>query len=314
MATRAKSSVASARSTPLRGEAVHHGPALSSARAAAASSVESEPATPAPTALARAPARTAIPTPARTCLSLPRRTRARHGRSHALASLAGRPLTRRNRRGLTAAGSAGWGRRRARDRQQGQAAAFGSPLRGADSVVNQWWRLRSSEYQGGPRGRFQHAHPQYAPTIPTGAATAGQLAASAGVAGSDAAASASAPACQAAANATLRRGGSSACAASRRGDGTSCDGVAHRESAVRPDLDISVSGMRRLRHIGHPRPRATPVPCAPPSGGVSGTSAARIRRAWQQGHAPARRHCRVVWPQPTISAASHNVARHSSIM
>ena len=80
-------------------------------------------------------------------------------------------------------------------------------------IVNQWKRLRRGEYQWGPVGRCQHGQTQHAPTIPTGAATAGQPPASAAVAGSVAAASASAPACFVAASATLRRGGSTACAA-----------------------------------------------------------------------------------------------------
>ena len=44
------------------------------------------------------------------------------------------PCQARSRRGLSAAGSAGWGRRRICDTQQGQAAAYGSPLRGAAVV------------------------------------------------------------------------------------------------------------------------------------------------------------------------------------
>ena len=39
------------------------------------------------------------------------------------------PLTEQNRRGLTAAGSAGWGRRRARDRQHGRRRHIVSPPR-----------------------------------------------------------------------------------------------------------------------------------------------------------------------------------------
>ena len=63
-----------------------------------------------------------------------------------------------------------WGRRQARDRQQGQAAAYVSPLRCAPtafingggcaaSLVNQWKRLRRSTVIGGPVGRCQHGHP-----------------------------------------------------------------------------------------------------------------------------------------------------------
>ena len=53
-----------------------------------------------------------------TCLSLPRRCLARKG---ALSrSLSADPWQARHRRGFSAAGSAGWGRRRARDTQQGQ--------------------------------------------------------------------------------------------------------------------------------------------------------------------------------------------------
>ena len=110
-------------------------------------------------ALARCPSRAALPTPARTCLSLPRRTRARQGAPAPCRDPGAawrQPLTRRNRRGLTAAGSAGWGRRRARDRQHGQAAAFVSPLRCAPLRVHQRWRLRRGENQGDRVGQFQH--------------------------------------------------------------------------------------------------------------------------------------------------------------
>ena len=103
------------------------------------------------------------PQPAEPASCEPRRTRARQGRSRALAAC-GKPL-----HGAASAASAGWGRRRARDTQQGQAAAFVSSLRCARSafingggcaasLINQWKRLRRSEYLGGPNGRFQHGH------------------------------------------------------------------------------------------------------------------------------------------------------------
>ena len=117
---------------------------------------------------ARCPSRAAIPTPARTCLSLPRRVRPCKGaaRRYAVAH----PCQARPRRGLPAAGSAGWGRRRARDKQHGQAAATGRRLAAprpafingggcAAAVINQWKRLRRSEHLGGPEGRCQHGHP-----------------------------------------------------------------------------------------------------------------------------------------------------------
>jgi hypothetical protein len=69
------------------------------------------------------------------------------------------PRTARSRRGQTAAGSAGWGRRQARDTQQGQLGAARTALvrrqpsliNGggcAAAVFNQSKRLRRGEYQG----------------------------------------------------------------------------------------------------------------------------------------------------------------------
>ena len=73
------------------------------------------------------------PRPTCTCLSLPRRTRACKGALR--ARLRGRPLPGAVPARLNGRRFGGWGRRRARDTQHGQAAAYGSPLRCAHSAL-----------------------------------------------------------------------------------------------------------------------------------------------------------------------------------
>ena len=121
--------------------------------------------------LARCPSRAAIPTPACTCFSLPRRTRARQGRSHAFAAC-GRPLhgavpARLDGRRFGGVGTppgsrytagAGGGIRVAASLCRLPSFINGGGC--AAAVLNQWKRLRRSEYQGGPDGRFQHGHPR----------------------------------------------------------------------------------------------------------------------------------------------------------
>ena len=76
-------------------------------------------------------------------------------------------MTEQNRRGLSAAGSAGGdaaglaihsrGRRRHTGRRFAvPPSAFINGGGCAAAVINQWKRLRRSEYLGGPEGRFQH--------------------------------------------------------------------------------------------------------------------------------------------------------------
>ena len=88
------------------------------------------------TAPARCPSRAAIPTPDSN-LPEPATPKAAlcQGRASASAGAAN-PCTARPRRGSSAAGSAGWGRRRARDTQHGQAVGSRSRL------VARSWRLR----------------------------------------------------------------------------------------------------------------------------------------------------------------------------
>ena len=110
-----------------------------------------------------------IPTSARTLLSLPPSSPDRKERMRrcAVDTLVGAGAGR----GFSAAGLAGWGRRQARDRQQGQAAAFVSPLRCAPSafingggcaasLINQWKRLRRSSIRGD-----RWAMPAWAPVL-----------------------------------------------------------------------------------------------------------------------------------------------------
>ena len=140
---------------------------------------------------ARCPSPCCAP-PARTLLSLPRPSPTRKGamRRCAVVTLVGAG----DGRGSQLAGSAGWGRRRARDRQHGRrrrrvAASLCSVrvMNGggcAASVLNQWRRLRRGEYLGGPNGRCQHGQLRNTPTILPCVATAGQPARTADVLGS----------------------------------------------------------------------------------------------------------------------------------
>ena len=179
------------------------------------------------------------------------------------------PVTEQHRRGLTAAGSAGWGRRRARDRQQGQAAADGSPLRCAPSAFMNGGGCAAARVSGD-----RWAMPAWAPAArgdrrPTGCQHRGG-----GFVRSRERVGASGP------------GGGQRSAAPRR-IGSVCRQVTRPRSqprwrrgppgiAIRPELDRSVSGI-----LGRRRPAYTVVIRPDEHGGRRGQRRARpVRRAF----------------------------------